>query len=77
MGSRVVRMVEVISQDSAQVVFTDDDQMIETLSANRADDAFRVWIPSPVELEALPVPFDDGIRFDEDSLRRDARDLTI
>jgi hypothetical protein len=26
------------------VIFTDDDQMIETLSANRADDAFGVWI---------------------------------
>jgi hypothetical protein len=37
-------MVEVISQDSAQVIFTDDDQMIETLSANRANYAFRVWI---------------------------------
>jgi len=26
------------------VIFTDDDQIIETLSANRADYAFRVWI---------------------------------
>jgi hypothetical protein len=37
-------MVQVIPQDSAQVIFTDDDQMIDTLSANRADDAFGVWI---------------------------------
>src|SRR5262245_14706453 len=44
MRARVVIIVEVISQDSAQVIFTDDDQMIETLSANRADDAFGVWI---------------------------------
>jgi len=44
MRSRVVIIVEVISQGSAQVIFADDDQMIETLSANRADDAFRVWI---------------------------------
>jgi len=26
------------------VIFADDDQMIETLSANRADYAFDVWI---------------------------------
>src|SRR5262249_34407556 len=44
MPSRVVIIVEVISQDSAQVIFTDDDQMIETLSANRANDAFGGWI---------------------------------
>src|SRR5262245_36615479 len=44
MRARVVIIVEVTSQGSAQLVFTDDDQMIETLSANRADDAFRVWI---------------------------------
>jgi len=30
-------IVDVISQDSAQVIFTDDDQMIDTLSANRAN----------------------------------------
>ena len=23
-------------------------------------------LPSPVELETLPVPFDDGLRFDDD-----------
>src|SRR5262245_41658307 len=44
MRARVVIIVQVIPQGSAQLVFTDDDQMIETLSANRADDAFRVWI---------------------------------
>jgi hypothetical protein len=44
MRSRVVIIVEVIAQGSAQVIFTDDNQMIETLSANRADDALRVWI---------------------------------
>jgi hypothetical protein len=37
-------MLIVIKQGSAQVIFTDDAQMIETLSANRADYAFRVWI---------------------------------
>jgi hypothetical protein len=37
-------IVEVISHGSAQVIFANDDQMIETLSANRADDAFDVWI---------------------------------
>jgi len=26
------------------VIFTDDDQMIETLSANRANYSFGVWI---------------------------------
>jgi hypothetical protein len=40
MRARVVIIVEVISQGSAQVIFADDDQMIQTLSANRADDAF-------------------------------------
>src|SRR5215475_5308472 len=35
MRSGVVIIVDVISQDAAQVIFTDDDQMIETLSANR------------------------------------------
>src|SRR5262249_5629220 len=44
MGARIVIIVQVIPQDWAQVIFTDDDQMIETLSANRADDAFGVWI---------------------------------
>jgi hypothetical protein len=43
MRSRIAIIVDVISQGSAQVIFTDDDQMIETLSANRADDAFGVW----------------------------------
>jgi len=33
-----------MSQGSAQVIFTDDDLMIETLSAYRADYAFGVWI---------------------------------
>jgi hypothetical protein len=23
-------------------------------------------LPSPIELEALPMPFDDGLRFDDD-----------
>src|SRR5262245_61990679 len=27
---------------------------------------WRLRLPSPVELEALPVPFDDGLRFDDD-----------
>src|SRR5262249_19821070 len=44
MRSRVVIIVGVISQDSAQMIFTKDNQMIETLSANRADDAFSIWI---------------------------------
>ena len=26
----------------------------------------RLGLPSPVELESLPVPFDDGLRFDND-----------
>jgi hypothetical protein len=30
-----VIIVDVISQDAAQVIFTDDDQMIETLLARR------------------------------------------
>jgi hypothetical protein len=44
MRARVVIIVEVISQGSAQVIFADDDQMIQTLPANRADYAFGVWI---------------------------------
>ena len=44
MRARVVIIVEVISQGSVQVIFTDDDQMIETLSANRANYEFGVWI---------------------------------
>jgi len=40
-----VIIVDVFSQDAAQVIFTDDDQMIETLSANRADYAFDVSRP--------------------------------
>jgi Ni,Fe-hydrogenase maturation factor len=44
MRARVVIIVDVIPQGPAQVIFTDDDQMIETLSAYRADDAFGVWI---------------------------------
>jgi hypothetical protein len=34
MRSRVVIIVQVIPQGSAQVIFTEDDHMIETLSAN-------------------------------------------
>src|SRR5215470_15187402 len=44
MRARIVIIVQVIPQGSAQLIFTDDDQMIETFSANQADDAFRVWI---------------------------------
>jgi hypothetical protein len=33
MRARVVIIVEVTSQGSAQVIFADDDQMIETLPA--------------------------------------------
>src|SRR5262245_5152183 len=44
MRASVVIIVEIISQGSAQVIFADDDQMIEALSPIRADDAFRVWI---------------------------------
>ena len=44
MRSRVVIIVDVIPQIPAQVIFTDDDQMIETLSADRANYAFGVWI---------------------------------
>ncbi len=44
MRARVVIIVDVIPQGPAQVIFTDDDQMIETLSPNRADYAFGVWI---------------------------------
>src|SRR5262245_38731392 len=44
MRARIVIIVQVIPHDSAQVIFTDDDQMIKTLSANRADYAFGVWI---------------------------------
>ena len=44
MRARVVIIVEVTSQGLAQLILTDDDQMIETLSANRADYAFGVWI---------------------------------
>jgi len=42
--ARIVKIVQVITQVSAQVIFTDDDQMIEIFSANRVDDAFGVWI---------------------------------
>jgi hypothetical protein len=35
---------DVIPQGPAQVIFTNDDQMIERLSAYRADDSFGVWI---------------------------------
>src|SRR5262245_40708915 len=44
MRAKVVIIVQVISQGSAQVIFADDDQMIETLSADRANYAFGVWI---------------------------------
>ncbi len=44
MRSGVVIIVDVIPQVPAQAIFTDDDQMIETLSADRANYAFGVWI---------------------------------
>jgi hypothetical protein len=44
MRARAVIIVEIISQGSTQVIFADDDQMIETLSAYRAYYAFGVWI---------------------------------
>jgi hypothetical protein len=41
------------------------DQLTNLLVDLRtADRSLR--LPSPVELEALPVPFDDGLRFDND-----------
>src|SRR5262245_66539172 len=44
MRSGVVIIIDVIPQGPAQVIFTDDDQMIETLSADRANYAFGVRI---------------------------------
>jgi hypothetical protein len=44
MLARIVIIVQVIPQGSAQVSFADDDQMTETLSANRAYYAYGVWI---------------------------------
>jgi hypothetical protein len=44
MRERIVIIVQVIPQGSAQLVFTDDGQMIETLSANRADYSFGALI---------------------------------
>src|SRR5262245_49860610 len=40
------------------------DQFTNLLVDLRTADRSR--LPSPVELEALPVPFDDGLRFDND-----------
>ena len=61
MRARIVIIVQVIPQDSAQLVFTDDDQMIETLSANRADDTSGIWIlkgdRGAVGASSIRIPF--------------------
>src|SRR5262245_49726119 len=41
------------------------DQLTNLLVDLRTADR-RLGLPSPIELEALPVPFDDGLRFDND-----------
>jgi hypothetical protein len=39
---------------------------LSNFSVNLRTTDRRLGLPSPVELEALPVPFDDGLRFDDD-----------
>jgi hypothetical protein len=41
------------------------DQLTNLLVDLRTHDR-RLGLPSPVELESLPLPFDDGLRFDND-----------
>ena len=41
------------------------DQLTNLLVDLRTADR-RLGLPSPIELESLPVPFDDGLRFDDD-----------
>ena len=41
------------------------DQLTNLLVDLRTADR-RLGLPSPVELESLPMPFDDGLRFDND-----------
>src|SRR5262245_42256983 len=40
----VVIVIEVLSQNPTQVILIDNNQVVETLSANRSDYAFGVWI---------------------------------
>jgi hypothetical protein len=42
--ARLVMVAEVSGQDAAQVSFTEDENVIETLSPYRADEAFREGI---------------------------------
>lgn len=44
MSSQTVVIVEARSQDTRQMPFVDDDQLIKTFSANRADQSLHVWI---------------------------------
>lgn len=44
MSARTVIVPEVLSQDSPQMPFVEDDHMIHTLSANRSNDSFNVGV---------------------------------
>src|SRR5215831_19643134 len=55
------------ARDAPQRILTRHfpDQLTNLLVDLRTAD-WRLGLPSPIELEALPVPFDDGLRFDDD-----------
>ena len=55
MRARLVIVGKISGQDAAQVSFTEDENMIETLSPYRADEAFREGILPGCGLQPVPV----------------------
>ena len=55
MGAGLVIVAEVAGQDSAQVAFTEDQNVIQTLAPNRPDESLREGIlPGAVRRRGFP-----------------------
>jgi hypothetical protein len=44
MGPGLVVVADVFAEDLAEVIFAEDDQVVQTLPADRTDDALRVGV---------------------------------
>ena len=44
MCSALVMILKIARQDAAQVTLVDDDDVIQTFAADRADEALDIWI---------------------------------
>ncbi len=57
-------VVKILAENPQQMSFAEHDDVVKALTPNRADLGTRGF-PSPVELEALPMPLDHRLRPDD------------